>query len=124
MFGHTLGRALAPNPNFQAETMSLSQVEKDRIIEEEHLRFDTRMKAHLQASGTNGACGACGHKAGCSGCRIWAAVLGLVLLFLIFRTFACTREDRGRFYGYGDRDTMNRAGQAPPFVLPTAVAGN
>jgi hypothetical protein len=94
--------------------MSLSQAEKDRIIEEEHLRFDTRMKDHMQSAGkAGGACGACGHKPGCGGCRIWAAVLGLVLLFLVFRSFACTREDRGRFYGYGDRDAMNRGDQAP-----------
>jgi hypothetical protein len=104
--------------------MALSQEERERVTEEEQLRFETRMKAHNAAAGKSGACGvcgACGHKPVCGGCRIWAVVLGFVVLFILFRSFACTHEDRCRFYGYGDRSMMGHWDQNqtnPPLALP------
>lgn len=81
--------------------MPLSQDEKDRIVEEENLRLETRMKAHQGFANKGVGCGTCGHKPGCSGCRVWAVLLGLLVVFVLFRSFACSHEDRCRFYGYG-----------------------
>jgi hypothetical protein len=103
--------------------MALSQEEKDRISEEENLRFETRMKAH-ERIGKGASCGTCGHKPACNGCRILGVVLGAVLLFFIFRSFACTHEDRRHFYGYGDRAMMGSQVQNAPFSGSPAPAHN
>jgi len=91
----------------------LSQEEKERIMEEEAVRLEGRMKAHanlnLKGPHCSGAhiedCPRCSQKLGCRGCRLWgwifAAVVGLFLIHMI-----CGRQDGACRWSRGDRGGM------------------
>ena len=99
--------------------MALTEAQKERIVEEETVRLDARMKA-AEALGAKG-CSRCGHQAGCRGCRIWGwifvVVAGLCLAHFLCRPYACRYDERGMMGGYNPRmdapqsndDALNKA---------------
>jgi len=94
--------------------MPLSQADKDKIVEEETLRFEARMKAHEKQGMKGGRCGVCGQASGCRGCRIWGWVFGGILLLCLFRFFGMHdgyyRHDGQRF----EAPSSDELGQGAP----------
>ncbi|HXC64731.1 MAG TPA: hypothetical protein VNZ67_10255 [bacterium] len=99
--------------------MALTQAQKDRIVEEETVRLDARIKA-AEAMGAKG-CSRCGAQSGCRGCRIWGwifAILALLCVVHFFcRPYACRmdgQDGRGMMGGMSQHmGAPDQGDQAP-----------
>lgn len=94
--------------------MPLSHAEKERIMEEEAVRMEGRMKAHTLLGKADGphqvGCGRCGHQPGCRGCRLWGWIFA-VLVGLCLIHFFCGHHESCRYWGHSDRGMMGWSGQ-------------
>lgn len=104
--------------------MPLTQEEKERIMEEEAVRLEGRLRANAamgaKATGSHrwhgGSCEHCSHQPDCRGCRVWAWVFAVVLVVGLLH-FLYGHD--GRYgWGYGERGRMGwsepREQAAPP----------
>jgi len=73
--------------------MPLSQADKDRIVEEEMLRFEARAKIREKPGIKSLSCGTCGQRDPCRACRVWGLVFGVIVLLCLF---CCLDKDGGR----------------------------
>lgn len=107
--------------------MPLSREERDRIVEEETLRFQTRAKAHEICNKDRGACSHCGHKSGCRGCRIWALIFGVIMFLFVFRILDW-HGDRCAYFGDNSRTASGQwapqTGGAASQGLPNPATKN